>query len=69
MVGLPPQLQKLLGPGGVLHHLAGAGALHHLALLGRALPLGGGEVVLVDELGKLQLQEKLVEAVVVHLFA
>ena len=69
MAGLPPQGQQLLGPGGILHHLAGAGALCHFALLGRALPLGGGEVVFVNELGKFQLQEQLIEAVVVHLFA
>jgi hypothetical protein len=69
VVGLAPQRQQLLSPGGVRDHLAGAGALHHLALLGRALSLGSGEVVFVNELGKFQLQEELIKAVVVHLFA
>ena len=33
------------------------------------LPLGGGEVVFVDEFGKLQTEEKLIEPVVVRFFA
>ena len=67
----PPQLQQapgvlrgdlrlqiaaaLQGPGGVR--------------TGCYLPLGGGEAVLVDELGKLQVQEELIQPVVVRLAA
>ena len=67
VVSLPPQGQQFFRPGEAVHHLAGAGALHQLVLLGRALPLGGGEVVFVDEFGEFQLQKQLVEPVVVHI--
>ena len=56
----PPEGQQLLHPRPALHHLAGAGPLDGLPLPDGTLPLGGGEAVLVNKLGELQIQEQLI---------
>ena len=65
-VPLPPKVQKLLHPVPAVHRLADAGTVERLpgAFL---LALGRGESVFVNELGKLQVQEQLVQGVVVGL--
>ena len=64
-----PQGQQLLHPRPVRDRLAGAGTGQVCFLLRLALPLGGGEVVFVNELGKLQLQKQLIELRLVGLLA
>ena len=56
----PPQGQQLLQPGGIRHHLALTGAGEG-RLPRRGVPLDGLEAQLVDELGKLQLEQQLVQ--------
>ena len=56
---LPPEGEQLRGPVGAGDILPDAGA--HRSLLHRGVPLGGLEAQLVDELGKFQLQQELVE--------
>ena len=50
-----PQRQQFPGPGGGVHHLALAACRKLRLLRRRTLPLGGGEVVFVNELGKFQV--------------
>ncbi len=64
-----PQGQQLLHPRPVRDRLAGAGTGQVCFLLRLALPLGGGEVVFVNELGKLQIQKQLIELRLVGLLA
>ena len=64
-----PEGQQLLQPDLCGDDLGGTGVFRPRLALGLSLPLGSGEVVLVDELGEFQIQEQLVQSVVVRRLA
>ena len=64
-----PEGQQLLQPDLCGDDLGGTGVFRARLALGLSLPLGSGEVVLVDELGEFQIQEQLVQSVVVRRLA